>query len=244
MASIAVLPVLVGLAVDYAIQFQSRVQERGGAGRAGRAGRLRARGRRPARRPPSARPRSPPPARRAPGRCSCSLLSPVPMVRGFGVLLVVGVAVALALRARRAGAARAVADGEGARRGRPARACTALATLARGGLARARASCCARTRSRVWSQAPRWCAAVRRPGRVLAVGLALAALGWGLDTQTKVETDITKLVPQNLSSLRGLNTLERDDRRGRRDRPDGRRPRTSTSPATIEWMSAYRAARC
>ena len=51
--------------------------------------------------------------------------------------------------------------------------------------------------------------AVRRPGRVLLVGLALAALGWGLDTQTKVETDITKLVPQNLSSLQGLNALER-----------------------------------
>ncbi len=33
------------------------------------------------------------------------------------------------------------------------------------------------------------------------VGLALAALGWGLDTQTQVETDITKLVPQSLSSL-------------------------------------------
>ena len=50
--------------------------------------------------------------------------------------------------------------------------------------------------------------AVRRPGRVLAIGLALAALGWGLDTQTKVETDITKLVPQNLSSLQNLNALE------------------------------------
>ena len=49
---------------------------------------------------------------------------------------------------------------------------------------------------------------MRRPGRVLGVGLALAALGWGLDTQTKVETDITKLVPQNLSSLEGLNALE------------------------------------
>ena len=50
---------------------------------------------------------------------------------------------------------------------------------------------------------------MRRPGRVLGVGLALAALGWGLDTQTRVETDITKLVPQNLASLRNLNALER-----------------------------------
>ena len=51
--------------------------------------------------------------------------------------------------------------------------------------------------------------AVRRPERVLGIGLALAALGWGLDTQTRVETDITKLVPQSLSSLQGLNALER-----------------------------------
>jgi predicted RND superfamily exporter protein len=51
--------------------------------------------------------------------------------------------------------------------------------------------------------------AVRRPKRVLAFGLALAALGWGLDTQTHVETDITKLVPQSLSSLQALNVLER-----------------------------------
>ena len=31
MASIAVLPVLLGLGVDYAIQYQARVQEEGGA---------------------------------------------------------------------------------------------------------------------------------------------------------------------------------------------------------------------
>ena len=38
MASIAVLPVLVGLAVDYAIQFQSRVGEAARAARASRGG--------------------------------------------------------------------------------------------------------------------------------------------------------------------------------------------------------------
>ena len=65
--------------------------------------------------------------------------------------------------------------------------------------------------------------AVRQPGRVLAVGLALAALGWGLDTQTKVETDITKLVPQNLSSLQSLNALERTTGVGGRNRSDGAR---------------------
>ena len=81
---------------------------------------------------------------------------------------------------------------------------------------------------------------VRRPGRVLLVGLALAALGWGLDTQTKVETDITKLVPQNLSSLEGLNAVERTTGVG--GEIDLMVSSSSlTKPATIEWMSAYEA---
>jgi uncharacterized protein len=80
--------------------------------------------------------------------------------------------------------------------------------------------------------------ALRRPERVLLVGLAFAALGWGLDTQTKVETDITKLVPQSLGSLRALNQLERTTGVG------GEigvlvSGRDLTSPATIEWMLGY-----
>src|SRR5207237_1644276 len=80
--------------------------------------------------------------------------------------------------------------------------------------------------------------AVRRPGRVLRVGLALAALGWGLDTQTRVETDITKLVPQNLGSLQNLGALERAAGVGGEIdlMVSGR---SVASPATIEWMSAY-----
>ena len=82
---------------------------------------------------------------------------------------------------------------------------------------------------------------MRRPGRVLGVGLALAALGWGLDTQTHVETDITKLVPQNLESLQNLNALERATGVG------GEidlmvSAKDLTKPATIEWMSSYESA--
>ena len=39
MASIAVLPILIGLAVDYAIQFQARFGEARGQGSSPRAGR-------------------------------------------------------------------------------------------------------------------------------------------------------------------------------------------------------------
>ena len=82
---------------------------------------------------------------------------------------------------------------------------------------------------------------MRRPGRLLGVGLALAVLGWGLDTQTHVETDITKLVPQNLESLQNLNALERATGVG------GEidlmvSAKDLTKPSTIEWMSAYESA--
>ena len=87
MASIAALPVLIGLAVDYAIQFQARFDEAAARGEP-RAGR----GRRP---PPAG------PTILTAGVATATgflvlLLSPVPMVRGFGALLVVGIVLALA----------------------------------------------------------------------------------------------------------------------------------------------------
>ena len=82
---------------------------------------------------------------------------------------------------------------------------------------------------------------MRRPERVLCIGLALAVLGWGLDTQTKVQTDITKLVPQNLGSLQALRELERTTGVGGGNRPDDPGKDLAT-PATIEWMSRYEAA--
>jgi uncharacterized protein len=88
MASIAVLPVLIGLAVDYAIQLQSRVreeQEAGGALAAGPAARR------------AALLGTPTVAVAAAATAAGFLalaLSPVPMVRGFGLLLVAGIAIA------------------------------------------------------------------------------------------------------------------------------------------------------
>jgi DNA polymerase-3 subunit delta' len=42
---------------------------------------------------------------------------------------------------------------------------------------------------------------------VLAVAATLALAGWVLDTQTKVESDVQKLVPQDLRALEDLNAL-------------------------------------
>jgi hydrophobe/amphiphile efflux-3 (HAE3) family protein len=243
MATIAVLPVLVGLAVDYAIQFQSRVREeaeQGGApqARVRRAAALGA-------------PTIATAGAASAGAMLVLALSPVPMVRGFGLLLVVGVVIAF-LCALTAGAAALSlsssprGDSGGGRTPVPRRR-TSLG---------ARASAAAGAVSAAWGEAGELLrdnaitraitraalgASVRRPGRVLCVGLALAALGWGLDTQTSVETDITKLVPQNLSSLEGLDAVERTTGVG--GEIDLMVSSNSlTKPATIEWMSSYETA--
>ena len=82
--------------------------------------------------------------------------------------------------------------------------------------------------------------ALRRPGRVLAVGLALAVIGWALDSQTKVVSDVEKLVPQDLPAVQDLQALQKatgvagevdvvvegDD---------------LTDPKVVEWMRDYQA---
>jgi len=235
MASIAVLPVLVGLAVDYAIQFQSRVQEeseRGGRVRGEAVGRAAALG----------APTIATAGAASAGAMLVLALSPVPMVRGFGLLLVAGVVLAF-LCALTAGAAVLTLGG-----GERVHTHAGRVRVLVGGreLIAARVSAAWRGAGELLRESPltrlisraALVGAVRRPGRVLGVGLALAALGWGLDTQTKVETDITKLVPQKLGSLEGLNALERTTGVG------GEidlmvRGKSLTTPATIEWMSSY-----
>jgi uncharacterized protein len=246
MASIAVLPVLVGLSVDYAIQFQSRVgealEERGGGhAREDVVGAVR-----------DAAARGVPTIATAAlasiGGLLVLMLSPVPMVRGFGLLLVVGVALAFVCALSAGSAALVLA----ARPPRPPRPSASR-------LARVRSLALAGPDVLADSIAPAWQGAreivrdnaasrfvsrmaldraVRYPERVLGVGLALAALGWGLDTQTQVQTDISKLAPQNLSSLHNLNALESATGVG------GEIDLTVSShaltkPATIEWMSSY-----
>jgi uncharacterized protein len=239
MASIAVLPVLVGLAVDYAIQFQSRVGESADAeieeadwraGSGGGEGRVQTIARAAAVGAPTIA---------TAGAASAAamlvlLLSPVPMVRSFGVLLVVGVAVAL-LCALTAGAAALSLGGRGDRSARQIRLPGTVQLVAAWRGARELLRENALTRALT---AAALVGSVRRPERVLCVGLALAALGWGLDTQTRVETDITKLVPQSLSSLQALGTLEQTTGVG------GEidlmiSAKNLATPATIEWMSSY-----
>jgi uncharacterized protein len=219
MASIAVLPVLIGLSVDYAIQFQARFLE---AARAGSS---------PPRAAVEAAARGGPviaTAGLATAAGFCVLVtSPIPMVRGFALLLVLGIAIAFALALTvglsclsllpagdprlgrsepRSGAPSAV--GPGARS-------SAVAWLrAFGRRLGSRFEPLSRFGSRV---ADRTRAAARRvlafsiaaPGRVLLIGAVLAIVGWGVGTRIPVISDIRQLVPASLPALHDVDQLEK-----------------------------------
>src|SRR5947209_9025764 len=213
-ASIAVLPILIGLAVDYAVQCQSRVEEarRAEAGTA-TEGIARAAG------------------LGAPAIATAALatgtgflillLSPVPMVQGFGLLLVIGIAIALvcaltaapaalALAARPGGPIRASLRGAGEMISASARGAWAIVTRGAGAIPFGRLSGGALWRTKGPRRSRQVLTFVTaRPGAVLAVAGVLALGGWVADTQTGVQSDVTKLVPSNMPALRGLHTLER-----------------------------------
>jgi uncharacterized protein len=214
-ASIAVLPILIGLAVDYAVQFQSRVQEaRRAAGGTAAEGIARAAG--------LGAPAIATAALATATGFLVLLLSPVPMVQGFGLLLVVGIAVALACALTAAPAALALADrqaggrlmaslrGAGELVGASLRGARAMVTPSGGASPFGRLSGGAPWRPKGGRPGRRVLTFVTaRPGAVLAVAAVLALGGWAADTQTAVQSDVTKLVPSNMPALRGLNTLEK-----------------------------------
>jgi hydrophobe/amphiphile efflux-3 (HAE3) family protein len=230
MASIAVLPVLIGLAVDYAIQLQARVQEAQAAGDGIEAAVAR-----------TATHGAPTVATAAAATAAGFVvlaLSPVPMVRGFGLLLVAGIALALGCALTLGVAALSAA----ARRGPSPSALRALAPAWRGAgelLVANRAALALRRRGAAVGRGALRLATVH-PGRVVLVALAVAVAGWGLETQTRVESDLTKLVPQN-GAIRDLQALQRStDVGGEIDVVvSGARV---TDPAVVKWMTGYQTA--
>jgi len=214
MASIAVLPVLIGLAVDYAIQFQARFDEAEARGE----------------------PEAAVAAARAGGPTILTagiatavgflvlLLSPVPMVRGFGALLVVGIALALVC-AIGAGFAALVRF----RGARPAATRPALLSHPR------------LHAPREWLADRSWRTlgvSLSHPGRVLAVGIALAVLGLALDTQSEVVSDVRELVPRDLQALEDVNALQEET--GVSGEIDVTvRADDITEPAVLAWMTRF-----
>ena len=277
LAAIAVLPILIGLAVDYAIQFQSRVAE----ARQATTDELT-----PAETVANAAVLGVPTIATAALATATGflvlLLSPVPMVRGFGLLLVVGVAIALACTLTAGSAAIALTArgraSSGPSGGRMiARSVQGAAEILHDAAASVRSAAVsvrgpaeigrgaveilrdaggwvlsgfAAMRERIARRLP-WSwpgsavagwriltLAVNRPGRVLAVAAGIALLGWIADTQTSVQSDVTKLVPSSMPALRDLRTLERVTGVSGEIDVTVRASNVAT-PRTIGWMVSY-----
>ncbi len=220
MASIAVLPVLIGLAVDYAIQFQARFAER------------REEGESPVRAAVQAAAAGGPVIGAAALATAAGflvlLLSPIPMVRSFGLLLVLGVAVAFAL-AVTLGLATLSLTGRGG------------GSLSRLGysIPRPGGEALARVRARLGEVGRSTLAlAIAVPRRVLGVALVLAVGGWIAGTQVGVISDLRQLVPSSLPALHDVDQLERATGvSGEVDvtvnAPD------LTDPAVLTWMKDF-----
>jgi hydrophobe/amphiphile efflux-3 (HAE3) family protein len=195
MASIAALPILIGLGVDYAIQFQARYDESGSAEQAALRGG-----------PTIAA------AVLATGAGFLALqLSPIPMVRGFGWLLILGIAVAFAV--------------------------TFVAGMAALSLRQRRSSFPTRDRARP----PERLLSLARayPEMVLSIGIALAVVGWVAGTQVETVSDIRSLAPQNIKAVENLNELQNTT--GVSGELDVRvRAPDLTDPATVEWMAGFK----
>jgi uncharacterized protein len=210
MASIAALPILIGLAVDYAIQFQARFDETGSVEEAA--------------------------ARGGPTIAAACLataagflalqLSPVPMVREFGWVLVLGIGIGLllALTVGSAALSQRTLFGRVARvRGMPS-------------IQRRRPPS-----ARDGTRPPERFLSLARanPAAVVGVAIGLAAMGWGAGTQVETVSDIRELAPQNIKAVEGLNELqETTGVSGELDvsitAPD------LTDPETVEWMAGFK----
>lgn len=228
MASIAIVPILIGLAVDYAIQLQSRFDEHG---------------------PPLGSAIAAVAARGAPTILAAAaataagflvlVLSPVPMIRGFGLLLVVGIALALICALTLGVAAGALLE---RRSSPPPRAAALFADAWNDAGALITATAAWRVTA---SRTSSWAAAVlqlasAKPGRVLAVAAALALAGWGVDTQAKVESDVQKLVPSSLPALRDLQQLQKVSGVGGEVNVVVE-AQNASDPAVVAWMTDYQA---
>ena len=205
MASIAALPILIGLAVDYAIQFQARFDETGSAEEAAS--------------------RSGPTIGAACLATAAGFLalqlSPVPMVRGFGWVLILGIAIGFGL----------------------------ALTVGLGTLSLRRAGPGSGGRYLRWmlgtshpSHPPvdRFLSFARTyPVQVIAVGIGLAVMGWAAGTRVETVSDIRELAPQKIKAVEGLNELQ--DTTGVSGELDvSIEAEDLTNPEVIEWMAGFK----
>jgi uncharacterized protein len=151
------------------------------------------------------------------------------MVRGFGALLMLGVAIALILALTAGTAVLTLAARRRASDGVLARSLRGAGEIVD---AAGRAG---RPLGRLGSRALR--PLVRHPGRVLAVGAVLACAGWALDARLDVVSDLPRLVPQDLAAVRDLNALQHDT--GVAGEVDVLVQGDMTDPKVVAWMRDY-----
>jgi uncharacterized protein len=247
MASIAVLPILIGLAVDYAIQFQARYDEAIASGADGlEAARSAA---------AAAGPTIGAACLATAAGFLALQLSPVPMVRTFGLLLLAGVALAfllaltagfaaLSLRPPNSSGSRLRAwmpRGEGPRTEAQPPPAGPSPRGTHGVKPAGPSPRGARAPERLLAWVRDWMlwVSLEHPLRALGVGLALAALGWGVGTQIETVSDIRSLAPQSLPAVRDLTELQ--DSTGVSGELDvSVEAPDLADPATIEWMDAFK----
>jgi hydrophobe/amphiphile efflux-3 (HAE3) family protein len=241
MASIAVLPVLTGLAVDYAIQFQARFTEF-----------LRS-GSRPARAAVEAAGAGGPVIATAALATIAGLLvlflSPIPMVRGFGLLLVLGIFLAFVLAITAGLATLSMTTkpddeaGGGGRRARArissagTRAGSLISGVARSAAVTGRGRRAAGKRLGGWGQQA-LAASIGAPNRVLFAALVLAVTGWIAGTRTELISDIRELLPRDLPELEDVDELEAETGVSG-DVTVVVSADDLTDPAVVEWMGQY-----
>lgn len=178
--AVAVLPVLVGLAVDYAIQFHARADRKMRSGSDPPAAVM------------AAASSGGPPVLAAATATIAALLalifSPIPLVRGFGLLLVVGVALAIVVVLT-----------------------TGFATLGWAGGAKPKG----RRREPAetvagWIRLPKLFAkTTANPLKSVRIALALAIVGWACGLLSPVTTDIQQLVPASLPAVKDAREFQK-----------------------------------
>ena len=224
-AAVGGVPVLIGLSVDYAVQYQASAAERLRKGASGQRSVV------------EAASLAGPPILAAAVATSAGflalLVSPVPMVRGFGLALIAGVILALVVSFTVGSALITARFGrQDAFVGLAARIDASVAgagEIVSGlpGAARLRAA-----RSAAGSLLG------SRPGATLAVAALLAFCGWGLDSTLSVESDITRLVPSGTPALADLQALQAES--GIAGEVDVMvSGKQALAPATLAWLRQF-----
>ena len=226
LAALAVLPVMVGLAVDYAIQLHARFREALDTGLTPERAAVAA--------AETWGPQLGVAALATSVGFAALLIAPLEIVRTFGLLLLAGIAAGLLLSLTSGMAALALMVSPAGKR--PDGAAGAVDAFGQRLSARfaplgARATRAGRATLAL---------GITRPREVLAVALVLAGTGWALQPSLEVESDVRKLVESDLSELRDVDEIERLTGVGG-ELSIAVSGEGVTRPATIEWMADVKA---